>query len=83
MAAIFTRVKSEPKFDNTYLAAKKQIYKFKLEQLLRTLRSACCIEHLTSCLTLCFLCSMLVVLTGVVTSWGWSSHLASPHSGSD
>ena len=41
MAGIFTRVKSEPKFDNTYLAAKKQIYKFQLEQLLRTLRSAC------------------------------------------
>ena len=45
MAGIFTRVKSEPKFDNTYLAAKKQIYKFQLEQLLRTLRSACSREY--------------------------------------
>ena len=34
-------MKSEPKLDNIYLAAKKQIYKFQLEQLLRTLRSAC------------------------------------------
>jgi len=37
MVAIFTKVKSEPKLDNIQL----QIYKFQLEQLLRTLRSAC------------------------------------------
>ena len=33
-------------FTKQYLAAKKQIYEFQLEQLLRTLRSACfiCLE---------------------------------------